>query len=152
MKDLKEFITENNSEITIEDYLGDIVNSSKEKNPPIYDDTGSWEARDAFEYWQSAFGEWDDVIEFISDYADNTCVAGWCTKESFEETEKIIPQKLKDIMKNNKSDIPYKKRYNQMEVWETTDEGFDVTVMKFKNYANDNGTDYIEYWYMIAVE
>ena len=138
--------------ITIEDYLENIVRSSKEDNPPIYDDTGSWEARDAFEYWQSAFGEWDDVLEFISDYADNTCVAGWYTKESFEETEKIIPQKLKDIMKNNKLDIPYKKHHNQMEVWKTKDEGFDVTIMKFKNYANNNGTDYTEFWYMIAID
>ena len=39
-----------------------------------------------------------------------------------------------------------------MEVWETNDKGFDITIMKFKYYANDSGTDYVEYWYMIAVE
>ena len=48
--------------------------------------------------------------------------------------------------------MPYKKRNNQMEVWETKQDGFDINVLKFGNYVNDNGTDYMEYWYMIAIE
>jgi hypothetical protein len=39
-----------------------------------------------------------------------------------------------------------------MEVWETKQDGFDITVLKFGNYVNNNGTDYKEYWYMITVE
>lgn len=157
MKNINNYITENISveeslnTDSIEEYLESIVNSAKNK-PDIWDDTESWEARDAFEYWQSAFGDWDDVIEFISEYCDDKCVAGWSTDKSFEETEKIIPKLLKDIMKKSKSKIPYKKRNNQMEVWETTQDGFDIKVLKFGNYVNDNGTDYMEYWYMIAIE
>ena len=150
MKDLAKFINENNN-IDATDYLEKIVNSANGNDPVIWDDTESWEARDDFDYYQDAKGSYDDVIEFIEQYANNKCVAGWKTKNSFEETEKIIPKKLKTIMKKSKSSIPYKKHNNQMEVWETTDKGLDVTVLKFKNYANDNGTDYVEYWYMIVV-
>ena len=157
MKNINNYITENISieeslnTDSIEEYLESIVNSAKGK-PDVYDDTESWEARDGFDYWESAFGEVDDVNEFISEYCDGKCVAGWSTDKSFEETEKIIPTLLKDIMKKSKPEIPYKKRNNQMEVWETTQDGFDINVLKFGYYTNDNGTDYKEYWYMIAVE
>lgn len=150
MKDLKKFINESN-EIDAVDYLEKIVNSTKDNKPAIWNDTESWEARDDFDYYEDTLGNWDDVLEFISDYADHKCIAGWKTKDSFEETEKIIPKKLKTIMKKSKPEIPYKKRHNQMEVWETIDKGLDVAVLKFKNYANDNGTDYVEFWYMITV-
>ena len=150
MKDIKNFIIES-SEEDICDYLEKIVNSAS-KQPSIYYDDNSWEAKDDFDYYQDASGSYDDVLEFIERYANNKAVAGWMTKESFEETEKIIPKKLKTIMKKSKPEIPYKKNSNKFEVWETQDKGFDVTVMKFMNYANDNGTDYVEYWYMIAVE
>ena len=151
MKNINKYITEKYNTDSIEEYLESIVNSAKGK-PDIYDDTESWEARDAFEYWQSAFGDWDDAIEFISEYCDRKCVAGWSTDKSFEETEKIIPKLLKDIMKKSKPKIPYKKRNNQMDVWETKQDGFDINVLKFGYYTNDNGTDYMEYWYMIAIE
>ena len=151
MKDISKYIIEKYNKNSIEDYLASIVDSAKD-DPKIYDDTESWKANDDFEYWQSTFGEYDDVLEFIGRYANNKAVAGWMTKESFEETEKIIPKKLKTIMKKSKPEIPYKKNSNKFEVWETQDKGFDVTVMKFMNYTNDNGTDYVEYWYMIAVE
>ena len=55
-------------------------------------------------------------------------------------------------MNKVKSKMPYKKRNNHMDVWETTQDGFDITILKFKNYANDNGTDYVQYWFMIAIE
>lgn len=151
MKNLNTYIIEKYNTNSIEEYLESIVNSAKGK-PEIYDDTESWEARDAFEYWQSTLGDWDDVIEFISEYCDRKCVAGWSTDKSFEETEKIIPNLLKDIMKKSKPKMPYKKHNNQMEVWETKQDGFDIKVLKFGNYVNDNGTDYKEYWYMIAIE
>jgi hypothetical protein len=151
MKDINKYILEKFNTDSIEEYLESIVNSAKGK-PDVYDDTESWEARDAFDYWESSFGELDDVNEFISEYCDRKCVAGWSTDKSFEETEKIIPQLLKDIMKKSKPKMPYKKRNNQMEVWEAKQDGFDITVLKFGYYANDNGTDYKEYWYMIAIE
>ena len=158
MKNLKTYINErfttsNDDIIEIEDYLKDIVNNAKEE-PEIYDDSENWEANEYFDYWENEFGDSDDVLDYIIEYANYTCVAGWFTKKSFEETEKIIPQKLIDIMKNNTSEIPYKNKHihNQMEVWETKDKGFDVTVLKFKNHVNDFGTDYIQFWYMIAVE
>ena len=152
MKSINNYIKESTRKFdSVEEYLEDIVNSSK-KDPEIYDDTGYWEARDAFDYWESAFGEVDDVLDIIDDYANRKCVAGWSSEESFEDVEKVIPQKLKSIMKKSKPSIPYKKRSNKMEVWETTDNGFDVTVMKFMNYMNDNGTDYVQYWYMISID
>ena len=151
MKDLNTYITEKYNTDSIEEYLESIVNSAKGK-PNVYDDTESWEAQDEFDYWESAFGELDDVNEFISEYCDRKCVAGWSTDKSFEETEKMIPKLLKDIMKKSKPKIPYKKRNNQMEVWEIKQDGFYITVLKFGYYANDNGTDYKEYWYMIAIE
>lgn len=55
-------------------------------------------------------------------------------------------------MKKSKPKIPYKKYNNQMEVWEIKQDGFYITVLKFGYYTNDNGTDYKEYWYMIAIE
>lgn len=152
MKNLNTYIVEKYNTDSIEEYLESIVNSAKDKNPKIWDDTESWEAKDDFDYYQDASGSYDDVLEFIEQYANNKAVAGWMTKESFEETEKIIPKFLKDIIKKSKPEIPYKKKSNKFEVWETTDKGFDVTVMKFMNYTNDNGTDYVEYWYMIAIE
>ena len=151
----KNFILESSYDDDEEDacsLLADIVHSAKEKNPPIWDDTGDWEANDAFDYWESAFGEFDDVKDFISDYADGKCVAGWSTEESFEATEKLIPKKMISIMKASKPYIPYKKRSNKMEVWETKEYGFDVTVLKFINYNNHSGTDFAEFWYMIAIE
>lgn len=151
MKNINKYITEKYNTDSIEEYLESIVNSAKSE-PNIYDDTESWEANDDFEYWQSSFGEYDDVKEFISEHCDKKCVAGWMTKDSFEETEKVIPKLLKDIMKKSKPEIPYKKRSNQMEVWETKQDGFDIKVLKFGNYVNDNGTDYKEYWYMIAIK
>lgn len=151
MKNLNTYIVEKYNTDSIEEYLESIVDSAKGK-PDIWDDTESWEARDGFDYWESAFGEVDDVNEFISEYCDRKCVAGWSTDKSFEETEKIIPKLLKDIMKKSKPKMPYKKRNNKMEVWETKQDGFDITVLKFGYYTNDNGTDYMEYWYMIAIE
>ena len=134
-----------------DEYLSFIVEQSK-KDPDIWDDTCRWEARDSFEYWEGAWGEVDDVLDFIDEYASNKRVAGWSSEESFEDVYDIIPQILKTIMKSSKPKIPYKKRSNQFEVWETTANGFDVSVMKFMNYMNDNGTDYAQYWYMIVVE
>ena len=151
MKSINNYIKESARKFDdASEYLEDIVNSSK-KDPDIWDDTGDWEARDGFEYWESAFGEFDDILDFIDEYAYRTCVAGWSSEESFEDVEKVIPQKLKTIMKKSKPKMPYKKRSNKMEVWQTTDNGFDINVMKFMNYMNDNGTDYVQYWYMISV-
>lgn len=137
------------------EYLAFIVKQSKKdskKDPDIWDDTGNWDARDCFEYWEGAWGERDDVVDFIDEYASDKLVAGWSSEESFDDVYNIIPQKLKIIMKKSKPKMPYKKRSNKFEIWEITDSGFDVSVMKFMNYANDSGTDYVEYWYMIAVE
>ena len=55
-------------------------------------------------------------------------------------------------MSNNKSTTVYKTDLNQMDIWQTKDNGFVVTVMKFENHVNDFGADYAEFWYMIAVE
>jgi len=151
MKNLNTYIIEKYNTDSIEEYLESIVDSAKGK-PDIWDDSESWEARDVFDYWESALGEVDDVNEFISEYCDRKCVAGWSTDKSFEETEKIIPKLLKDIMKKSKPKMPYKKRNNKMEVWETKQDGFDINVLKFGYYTNDNDTDYMEYWYMIAIE
>ena len=38
-----------------DEYLSFIVEQSK-KDPDIWDDTCSWEARDSFEYWEGAWG------------------------------------------------------------------------------------------------
>ena len=69
MKTLNQFITEKFNTDSVEDYLASIVNSAKAK-PDIYDDTEYWEASDGFEYWESDWGERDDVKEFISEYCD----------------------------------------------------------------------------------
>lgn len=157
MKDIKEFlINKSISEAAktfdyVDEYLADIVQAAKKK-PDIYDDTGNWEARDSFEYWESAFGEFQDVLDFIDDYGRGCAVAGWSSEESYEDIEKVIPNKLKTLMKKSKLKTPYKKYNNKFEVWETKDDGFDVNIMKFMNYMNDHGTDYVQYWYMIAIE
>lgn len=151
MKNIKTYITESKKFEDADEFLGYIVKTAK-GNPKIYDDTESWVANDVFDYWQDVKGKYDDVKDFISEYCDRKRVAGWVTKESFEETEKMIPKLLKDIMKKSKPEMPYKKHSNKFEVWETTQNNYDINVLKFKNYANDNGTDYAEYWYMITVE
>lgn len=152
MKTLNNYINEAARKFDdADEYLSFIVKQSK-KDPDIWDDTCSWEARDAFEYWESTFGDFDDVLDFIDEYASHKRVAGWASKESFEDAYNIIPQKLKTIMKKSKPKMPYKKKNNEFEIWQTTDSGFDVNVMKFMNYINDNGTDYVQYWYMISIE
>jgi len=152
MKTLNNYINEAARKFDdADEYLSFIVKQSK-KDPDIWDDTCSWEARDEFEYWESAFGDFDDVMDFIDEYASHKRVAGWSSKESFEDAYNIIPQKLKTIMKKSKPKMPYKKKNNEFEIWQTTDSGFDVNIMKFMNYMNDNGTDYVQYWYMIAID
>lgn len=151
MKDINKFLLEKKEFENIYEYLEYIVKSAK-ADPDIWDDTENWEARDNFEYWESATKEFDDVLDFIDEYATGKCVAGWNSEESFEDAEKKIPQKLKSIMKKSKPSIPYKKRNNKMEVWEVQDGKYNTTVMKFMNYANDHGRDYVQYWHMIAID
>ena len=151
MKDLVQFIKENKKFEEAYELIGDLAKKSK-KEPDIWDDRGSWEARDAFEYWESAFGERDDTLDFIDEYASNKCVIGWSTEESFEATEKIVPKKITDIMKAEKPENPYKRRNNKFEVWETTLDGYETRIMRFMNYANRSGEDYVEYWVLVAVE
>ena len=62
MKNLNTYIIEKYNTDSIEEYLESIVDSAKSK-PDIWDDSESWEARDAFEDWESAWGERDDVKE-----------------------------------------------------------------------------------------
>jgi len=150
MKNINKYITEKYNTDSIEEYLESIVNSAKGK-PDIYDDTESWEARDEFDYWQDTSGQWDDILEFIDKYASNKCVAGWKSKDSFESVEKLVPNIVRNIIKKKPTEIPYKKNSNKMEMWETKQDDFDIKVLKFGNYVNDNGTDYKEYWYMIAI-
>lgn len=152
MKALNNYIKESARKFDDGDeYLEFIVGQSK-KDPDIWDDTCNWEARDGFEYWESAFGDFGDVRDFIDEYAGHMRVAGWSSEESFEDVYDIIPQKLKTIMKKSKPKMPYKKKNNKFEIWQTTDSGFNVNVMKFMNYMNDNGTDYVQYWYMISID
>ena len=152
MKDLNTYINEGTRKFDdADEYLEFIVGQSK-KDPDIWDDTCRWEARDGFEYWESAFGDIDDVRDFIDEYASNMRVAGWASEVSFEDAYNIIPQKLKTIMRKSKPKVPYKTRSNKFEIWQAKDSGFDVNVMKFMNYMNDHGRDYAQYWYMISIE
>lgn len=132
-----------------DEYIEQIVG---EDDPQIYYEEGDWEARDSFDYWEDAFGVSDDVVDYISEYADNKYVAGWSSEKSFGDVESKIPQKIKDFIKDNKSEVVYQTKINKCEVWELEDCGVDVNILRFKYHANDNGTDYAEYWYMIAVE
>lgn len=150
MKSIIKYINESNKFDDACEYLEYIVNTSKSK-PDIWDDSESWNAKDDFEYWQDTTGSWDDIIEFIDKYASDKCVAGWKTEKSFEETEKLVPNLIKNIIKK-KPEIPYKKNSNMMELWDSTYKGYNVNVLRFKNYKNNDGTDYIEYWIMIIVK
>jgi hypothetical protein len=55
-------------------------------------------------------------------------------------------------MEQEKSYIPYKKYDNKLELWKIEIDKYSINVLKFKNHANDNGTDYIEYWYMMSID
>lgn len=134
------------------EYLENIVNSSKH-NPDVYDDTFKYDAEDNFDSWQNDLGEFDDTYEYIKKYTeDGHAVAGWCTKTSFKDTEKLLPNKIKYLIKNGKYSNPYKRDSNNMEVWETKDEGLDIKILKFKQYRSNFGTYYTEFWYMISIE
>ena len=150
MKSIIKYINESNNFDDACECLEYIVNVSKSK-PDIWDDSEIWDAKDDFEYWQDAAGSWDDIIEFIDKYASDKCVAGWKTEKSFEETEKLLPNLIKKII-NKKPEILYKKNSNMMELWNSIYEGYNVNVLRFKNYKNNNGTDYVEYWIMITIE
>ena len=145
------FMLENYDTKSAEDFLCSIIKSTKSK-PDIYDDSWYWEAQDAFEYWESAFGEYDNIIELVGDYCNRKCVCGWSSEESFKETEKMIPKIMKEIMEQEKSYIPYKKYDNKLELWQIEIDKYSINVLKFKNHANNNGTDYIEYWYMMSID
>lgn len=151
MRSIQTFIKENNNQEDLDDILSNIANSGIE-DPSIWDDSGDWDAKDEFEYWEDADNSYDEIVEIIDGIASGKHVVGWCTEQSFTETERYIPRKMFDIMRSGKHSTPYKKYANKMDVWETVENGVTCTLMKFKAYKNKDGKDYIEYWYMLALD
>lgn len=125
--------------------------STTDSEPDIWDDSKNWDVFDNFDYYESATGDFDDIVEIIGKYASDKYVAGWKTRDSFEETEKLLPKLVKDIIKGE-PEVPYKKHSNKLEVWESIYGEFNINVLRFKSYNNSYGTDYVEFWYMLVIE
>ena len=106
MRQLSRYINENQS--TVEKFLQEIVDSAIE-DPVIWDDSGKWNARENFEFWEDADGSYDEIVNIIDKYASEKALAGWKTEDSFTETERYIPRKIFDIMRSGKHETPYKK-------------------------------------------
>lgn len=158
MKDIKSFIIEQIDykkrrkylESIATDILSYIAESSKNK-PEIWDDTFSWEAKeyDQFEYWQDAKGHYDDAVEFVEEYANECAVLGWFTKDSFENTEKLLPKIVSDIIKD-KGESVYKKGSNNIILWEKdVNKVLDVNKLEeylLKYYEADDINEIKEYY------
>ena len=140
--------------MSVENILEEIIKSAKEE-PEIWDDTGDFDSSEMFEPWQDASGYWDRTPKAIEFYIDSNAVAGWFTNDlksrDFEDLDKIIPPLFKDIMNNEKSEIVYDKHGCKSEVWKIHLGGHRSYLLKFNCMNNDDGQDYSEYWYMIAI-
>ena len=66
MRQLSRYINENQS--TVENFLQEIVDSAIE-DPVIWDDSGKWNARENFEFWEDADGSYDEIVNIIDKYA-----------------------------------------------------------------------------------
>lgn len=150
MKSIIDYINESKKFNNSSECLEYIINTTKTE-PDIWDDSKNWNAKDDFDYYESASGSFDDIVDTIDKYASNKCIAGWKSKDSFEKVEKVIPKLIKDIIKEE-PEVPYKKNSNKLELWESIYEGFDVNILRFKSYNNNYGSDYVEFWYMITIE
>lgn len=140
----------------IEDILQEIVETTDE-DPQIWDDTMRWDAKDNFEYWEDSWGTYvDDIVDILDYEIRNYAVAGWYTETSFEDTEKVIPDVLFQIMREGDHSVPWKKRSQQLDVWELMNKNrkppVTFKVLKFMKMNNKDGTDFCEYWYIIALE
>lgn len=105
-----------------------------------------------FDFWQDADGTWDDTCEFLDKYLDGKAVIGWCTEDSFEATDKIVPDYVKAIMASKEPETPYKKHSFYVNVWSGLLDGFKCLLLKTPYHTNYGGRDYIEYWYFLALE
>lgn len=155
MKDIKTFILE--QKIDYAGLLQQIVDSAPEE-PKIWSDEMDYDPRDDFDYWEDASGTFvDDIVDLLCRETRNCAVAGWMTEESFEATEKMIPTKMLELMKDKGSEhtTPWKKDSHKVEMWELMDRtngNVVYKVIKFEKMNNRNGTDFCEYWYMIAID
>lgn len=135
------------------DILETIIKSANKK-PDIWNETEQFEASDYFEPWEDNFGESDDVYDVIEKYCNNNVVIGWKGEGGFEKLEKNIPSVFNYIMSDTDwtHDIVHKKKSCVVEVWEKKFNKIPCTLMKFNMHVNDNGKDYMEYWYMFIVD
>lgn len=104
-----------------------------------------------FDFWEDALGSGVDSCEYLEKYLNDKAVIGWKTNISFEETDKIIPDFIKAIMANKEPDIPYVKDDYYVKVWHDVIDGFPCLLLKTPFPTNDDGWDYVEYWYFLAL-
>ena len=131
---------------------------SIKEEPKIWSDEMDYDPKDDFNYWEDASGTFvDDIVDLLCRETRNCAVAGWMTEYSFEATEELIPDKMFELMRNrnSKHTIPWKKGSHKLEMWEFMDKTDGIVVykvLKFEKLNNKNGTDFCEYWYMIAID
>lgn len=121
------------------------------QEPHIWDD--NFYVENYFEHWQDATGEWEDTLDVIEEEVDDYAVLGWSTRTSLEDTQKLLPQIVKDFMANNEKKTPYYKqgRY-YLNLWERKIDGFTYKVLEFPLHDNDDGWDYVKYWYLLCIK
>lgn len=127
-----------------------LAESIRGKQPKIWCDDDSFDALyEGFDYTQDVLGTWDDTCEFIKQCNEMSVVA-WCWDNdhpSIEELGKELPKLIQTQGKN-----VYHKGTSEVWQWETTYQGYDCKVLKFRTAENNNGSDYYLFWYLVAFE
>lgn len=134
------------------EYIAKSGRKSGKNDPALWDDSGEFATRDYFEPWEDNFGKSDDMYEVIERFCDGNIVVGWKNYKSFDALDKIVPEFINDITDTWNSRIVQHKMNCTATVWEKTFDKIQCTLMKFNMHVNDNGKDYMEYWYMFIID
>ena len=148
MKSLTNYIVE--AKKTIEEWFEDFV-STAAKEPKIYEDDGSWEADDDFDWYQYDNGDWDESFETIKHEMDGKIVAGWCSDTTYDDVEEMLPPMMLPWIKGNGETL-YKKRTNEVLSWKGKVDEYEYQVLKFKQYTSHSGHEVVEFWYLVSIE
>ena len=134
------------------EYIAKSGRKSGKNDPALWDDSGEFATRDYFEPWEDNFGKSDDMYEVIERFCDDNIVIGWKNYKSFDELDKIVPEFINDITDTWKSRIIHQKMNCTATVWEEQLGKHKCNLLKLNMHVNDNGRDYMEYWYMFIIE
>lgn len=143
------------NELDIEDededweVLEKITNNTQ---PQVYDESPVWSALDTYDEYQDALGDWDDTIRVVSSECDRTVVAGYSSKNSFEDCLKSTPKVVQFIVKNYSPKTIYIRKNWSVLMWSVNIKDYKIKVLRFISIKNNYGDEYPEYNYLLSIK